>query len=134
MREVKGPLREPRGLLQRKSWPSARPGSIFVFVSPEFASPRGVTGVSDSPLLHFHGWAMVHRLHRRTWATFASEYLTARVLGLAGTSRASYSPFNALNQLVIKGISAYHTWLAVQRQEVWCSARGSIRRRSFITV
>lgn len=75
-----------------------------VALSSEFALP-----------LYFHVWATVLIVY--TLANVTSEYLTSWVFGLAGTSptlSSHSSLLNALSQLVIKGIPAYHTRLAVQ--------------------
>ena len=52
-----------------------------------------------------------------TSATFSTEYLTAKVLELAGTSSIMSSLLNALTHLVLKVIPAYDTRVAVQGRD-----------------
>ena len=52
-----------------------------------------------------------------TSATFSTEYLTARVLELAGTSSIMSSLLNALTHLVLKAIPTYDTRVAVQGRD-----------------
>ena len=49
-----------------------------------------------------------------TSTTFATVYLTARVLELTGTSSIMSSLLNALTHLVMKVIPAYHARVAVK--------------------